>query len=176
MKNAEITQIIANIKLLILDVDGVLTDGTVYLTDDGIEIKSFNILDGIGIKMLLRSGVDIAIVTGSNSNAIKIRADRLGIKYVYLNQDNKFSAFNDLKNKLSLQNHEIAYMGDDLPDLYIMRQVGLSIAVANATQLVLDAAKIITKNKGGYGAVREICELILQEQGNFADQLEYFDN
>jgi len=176
MKTTEINKIIMNIKLLILDVDGVLTNGTVYLTDEGIEIKAFSILDGIGIKMLLRSGVDVGIITGSNSQAIKVRADRLGIKYIYLNQENKFSAFNDLKNKLSIQNHEIAYMGDDLPDLYLMHQVGLSIAVANATQLVLEDAKIVTKNKGGCGAVREICDLILQAQGNFANQLEFFNN
>lgn len=176
MKTAEINNLVANIKLLILDVDGVLTSGTVYITDEGSEIKAFNILDGIGIKMLLRSGVDIAIITGSNSQAIMARAARLGIKHVYLNQENKFSAFNDLKNKLAVQNHEIAYMGDDFPDLYIMRHVGVSIAVANATKLVLDEAKIVTKNKGGFGAVREVCELILEVQGNFANQLEFFDN
>jgi 3-deoxy-D-manno-octulosonate 8-phosphate phosphatase (KDO 8-P phosphatase) len=150
-----------NIKLLILDVDGVLTDGKIYISDNGIETKSFNIQDGLGLKLLLNNAINIAVISGRKSNATKIRMRELGIKHAYFGATDKIKIFNSLKKKLRLKNENIAYIGDDLPDLPIMQQVGFSIAVANAVPKVRKIADYVTKNKGGKGAVREACDMLL---------------
>jgi 3-deoxy-D-manno-octulosonate 8-phosphate phosphatase (KDO 8-P phosphatase) len=154
-----------NIKLLILDVDGVLTDGKIYYSDDGLETKSFHVRDGIGLKLLLKNQIEIAIISGRKSQATTNRMRDLGIKHVYLGTQDKIKPFNQLKKKLHLKNENIAYMGDDLPDLPIMQQVGFSIAVADAISEVRALADHTTKLKGGKGAVREACELILAAGG-----------
>ena len=153
-----------NIKLLILDVDGVLTDGKIYISDNGIETKSFNIQDGLGLKLLLENGIDIAVISGRKSNATKIRMRELGIKHAYFGASDKIKIFTSLKKKLCLKNENIASIGDDLPDLPIMQQVGFSIAVANAVPEVRKIADYTTKNKGGDGAVREACTIILNSK------------
>lgn len=150
-----------DIKLLILDVDGVLTDGKIYISDNGIETKSFNIQDGLGLKLLLDNSINIAVISGRKSNATKIRLRELGIKHAYFGVADKTKVFNALKKKFRLKDKNIACIGDDLPDLPIMQKVGFSIAVANAVQKVRDISDYITKAKGGDGAVREACELIL---------------
>lgn len=153
-----------DIKLLILDVDGVLTNGQVYICDCGHEIKGFSTQDGIGLKLLLANGVDIAIISGRKSPATKKRLRDLNIKHVYLGAADKVAVFNKLKNKLSIENNNIAYIGDDLPDLLVMQQVGFSIAVDNAVDAIKDIAHHITIRKGGDGAVREACDLILNSK------------
>lgn len=151
----------SNIKLLILDVDGVLTDGKIYISDDGVETKSFNVQDGLGLQLLLNTGINVAIISGRKSNAAKIRLRELGIKYAYFGAIDKNRIFEQLKKKLVLKNENIAYMGDDLSDLAIMQKVGYSIAVANAVQKIRNIADYVTKARGGDGAVREACEILI---------------
>lgn len=153
-----------NIKLLILDVDGVLTDGKLCYSDDGIETKCFYVRDGLGLKLLLKNNIEIAVISGRKSKATKNRMNDLGIKHVYLNIDDKIKSFNQLKKNLGLKNENIAYIGDDLPDIPVMKKVGFSIAVADATSEVLKLADLTLKTKGGEGAVREACELILNSR------------
>jgi 3-deoxy-D-manno-octulosonate 8-phosphate phosphatase (KDO 8-P phosphatase) len=162
------------IKLLILDVDGVLTNGSVYMDSEGNEIKVFSVLDGIGMKMLRRTGVEIAIITGSFAQAIKHRMEFLGIKYVALGQERKINTFNDLKEQLNITNEQIAYVGDDIPDIAMLKLVGLPISVKNATPQIKQHASWITKNCGGNGAVREVCELIMKAQNTLQQQNAYY--
>lgn len=164
----------AKIKLLILDVDGVLNDGSVYMMHEGEEIKKFSALDGIGIKMLRRSGVEIAVITGSVSRAIKHRMSALGVKYIFLGAERKIPVFEQLKTQLGLNYEQIAYVGDDVPDLHILHQVGLPITVANAMPLVKTAALWTTQNMGGNGAVREVCELIMEAQNTLQKQYDFY--
>lgn len=164
----------AQIKLLILDVDGVLSDGGVYMSDDGKELKKFSVLDGVGIKMLHRTGVEIAIITGSHAQAIQHRMQFLGIKHVFLGQERKMQTFNELKTKLNLKDKQIAYVGDDIPDIPLLKQVGLAITVANASSLVKKHAAWITKNSGASNVVREVCELIMRAQHTLQTQREYY--
>ena len=153
------------IKLLIVDVDGVMTDGSIILDNNGNEHKRFHVRDGHGIKLLMRHGIDVAIITGRQSKVVTNRAKELGIKHIYQKCLNKVIAFDDIKSKLSLHDDEIAYMGDDVVDIPIMKRVGLPIAVADAHEDVLMFADIITEEVGGKCAVRNICELLLKEQG-----------
>ncbi len=153
------------IKLLILDVDGVLTDGSIILDNEGNEFKAFHVRDGHGIKMLTRTGIKVAIITGRQSNVVERRAKELGITEVYQKYHNKNEAYEDLKGKLSIKDEEIAYIGDDIVDLPLMKRVGLSIAVADAAEEIKPYASIITRNKGGRCAVREITDYILKAKG-----------
>jgi len=155
------------IKLIIFDVDGVLTDGGLYFSDEGLEFKRFNSLDGLGIKLLKQNGVEPAIISARNSQNVAHRMKNLGIEHLYQGQDNKLIAFEELLDKLSLSSNQIAYMGDDVIDLPVMRKVGLPIAVANAHELVKDNACIVTDKNGGHGAVREACDFILKAQDNY---------
>lgn len=164
----------AKIQLLILDVDGVLTNGKIYYNDNGTQAKAFYVPDGLGMKMLLRSGVAIAVISGKFSTATKNRLQELGVKHIYLGHENKTAVFAKLVKKLKIQHNAIAYVGDDIPDLPLMQRVGLSIAVKNAQPLVLKTATIVTKNCGGKGAIREICDLILQAQNNLTTQVEAY--
>jgi 3-deoxy-D-manno-octulosonate 8-phosphate phosphatase (KDO 8-P phosphatase) len=152
------------IKLLILDVDGVLTPGHVMLTEEGTEIKMFNVQDGYGIKNIQRHGIQIAIISGRNSQACSKRMQDLGIKHVHQGIKEKLPIFEQLLKDLSLTPEDCAYMGDDVPDVPIMRQVALRIAVANATQPVKNIANWHTTRNGGYGAVRETCDLLMTAQ------------
>ncbi|TVO71000.1 3-deoxy-manno-octulosonate-8-phosphatase KdsC [Sedimenticola selenatireducens] len=170
----EILKRAKRIELIIFDVDGVLTDSTLYLGDDGQEYKAFNSKDGLGMKLLQKSGVEIGIITGRTSKVVAIRMESLGIKHVYQGQRNKIPAFETLRDELGLTNEQIAYVGDDVVDLPILRQVGLAIAVQDAHDLVKQHVHWQTKLPGGRGAAREICELILQAQGNLDNAFEKF--
>jgi 3-deoxy-D-manno-octulosonate 8-phosphate phosphatase (KDO 8-P phosphatase) len=165
----QLTEKLKQVRLIIFDVDGVLTDGSLIMGDDGQEYKAFNAKDGHGMKMLLSSGVEIGIISARNSLVVANRMQGLGIEHVYQGQRNKLQAFADLQKKLKLQANQIAYVGDDLLDLCIMREVGLAIAVQDATKAVIELSEWQTTAAGGKGAAREICEAIMQAQGTYDD-------
>ncbi|NCA69020.1 MAG: 3-deoxy-manno-octulosonate-8-phosphatase KdsC [Sphingobacteriia bacterium] len=158
----------ARIRLVIFDVDGVLTDGSLFLGDDGQEYKSFNSRDGHGMVLLQESGVSIGIITGRTSEVVRLRMESLGIVHLFQGCREKLPAYEGLKRALGLVDADVAYVGDDLVDLPIMRRVGLAIAVADAHDLVRGHAHLCTRAAGGRGAAREVCELIMQAQGTWA--------
>lgn len=153
------------IRLLIFDVDGVLTDGRLYFSDDGQETKAFHSRDGLGMTSLRDLGLSLAIITGRRSDAVAHRMNNLGITHVYQGQRDKLEALNDLMQKLNLDAAQIAYVGDDWIDLPVMREVGLAVAVNDAVPEVRATAHWCTKANGGNGAAREVCNLIIQAQG-----------
>ena len=153
------------IKLLILDVDGVLTDGSIVYSDGGEELKCFNVQDGHGIKLLLRAGIDVALVTGRRSAAVEHRARDLGITLVFQKVLNKIEAYEEIRATRKLRDEELCVMGDDLPDLPILRKCGFSVAVPESVDEVLQEADYVTRRGAGQGAVREVCEIILKAQG-----------
>jgi 3-deoxy-D-manno-octulosonate 8-phosphate phosphatase (KDO 8-P phosphatase) len=153
------------IRMVILDVDGVLTDGRIVYDANGVESKFFNVKDGHGIKLLQRAGITVAIISGRESEVVTRRAAELGIERVYQRALDKVGPYLDILEKTGLSDSEIAYMGDDLPDVPLMRRVGLAVAPADALEYVLPHAHLITGKRGGWGAVRELCDLILREQG-----------
>jgi 3-deoxy-D-manno-octulosonate 8-phosphate phosphatase (KDO 8-P phosphatase) len=159
------------IRLIAFDVDGILTDGGLYLSDSGEEFKRFNSLDGHGLKMLKKSGVELAIITGRTSRCVEMRAKNLGITHLYQGIEKKWDAMQDLLGKLQLTPEVAAFMGDDVVDLPVMRRVGLALTVPNAPNSVHDYAHYTTKHLGGHGAVREACELIMSAQGTLSAQL-----
>ena len=159
------------ISLIAFDIDGIMTDGGLYFSDSGEEFKRFNSLDGHGIKMLKSSGIQVAIITGRTSRCVTKRAENLGIEYVYQGVERKLEAMIDLLDKLNLSRDATAYMGDDVVDLCVMRHVGLSISVPDSPQIVHEHSDYITKRRGGHGAVREACELIMSAQGTLDAQL-----
>jgi 3-deoxy-D-manno-octulosonate 8-phosphate phosphatase (KDO 8-P phosphatase) len=162
---------IKSIRLIAFDVDGILTDGGLYLSDSGEEFKRFNSLDGHGLKMLKASGVELAIITGRTSRCVELRAKNLGITHLYQGVENKLEVMQALLAKLQLAAEVSAYMGDDVVDLPVMRRVGLAISVPNAPQIVRDHAHYVSQREGGHGAVREACELIMSAQGTLDTQL-----
>ncbi len=155
------------IKLIIFDVDGVLTDGGLYFSDAGMEFKRFHSLDGHGIKMLKQYAIEPAVISARNSNNVAHRMKNLGITHYYQGQTDKRIAFHQLLALLDLSAHQVAYMGDDVIDLPVMTRVGLSIAVANAHDTVKKQADMTTLKTGGNGAVREVCDLLLRAQNNY---------
>ncbi|MCP5196915.1 MAG: 3-deoxy-manno-octulosonate-8-phosphatase KdsC [Gammaproteobacteria bacterium] len=155
----------AQIRLVIFDVDGVLTDGRLYFGNDGDEFKAFYIRDGHGIKMLLDAGVDIAIISGRRALSVERRMADLGIRHVHLGVQDKRAAFDDLLAQLNLIADQVAYVGDDLIDLPVMTQVGLAIAVQDADPFVRRHAHWQTPHRGGRGAARDVCELLLEARG-----------
>lgn len=155
----------AAIKLVIFDVDGVLTDGSLYYGHDGREYKVFHSRDGYGMKMLQASGVKIAIITARNSQAVTHRMANLGIDHVYQGQLEKLPAYKEVIAKLGLRSEEVAYVGDDLVDLPIMVRVGLAIAVQDAHPIVKKHSHWTTPALGGHGAARDVCELVMEAQG-----------
>ena len=162
------------IRLAAFDVDGVLTDGTLYLTDGGEEIKAFNTLDGHGLKMLRESGVELAIITGRTSRAVELRAKNLGIDLVFQGVDDKVKTFNSLLRSRGLDASAAAYMGDDVVDLPVLVRCGLALTVPAAPLCVRQRADYVTQAAGGRGAVREVCELIMHAQGKLAPALEAY--
>ena len=172
----QIAQIAKNIKLLILDVDGVLTDGSIILDDNGNEIKSFHVRDGHGLKMLQKAGIQIAIITGRHSKVVERRAHELGITEVYQRCHIKTVAYDDLLEKFGIEDKETAYVGDDIVDIPIFKRVGLSIAVADAVDEAKREALFVTNNRGGRGAVREVCELILKSNGKWEEFIDEYNN
>lgn len=155
----------SRIKLVIFDVDGVLTDGSLYIGDDGQEYKAFNSRDGHGMVMIQQTGVTLAIITGRTSEVVRIRMEGLGIEHVYQGKRDKLPAYEDLKQALDIADEDIAYVGDDVVDLPIMRRVGLAVAVADAHPLVQRHAHWLTGSPGGRGAGRDVCELVMEAQG-----------
>ena len=153
------------IKLIAFDVDGVMTDGTLYLADDGQEYKGFNSLDGHGLKMLKGTGVELAIITGRSSRVVENRAKNLGITLIHQGAHDKLAVYESLCRELHLQYEDTAFMGDDVVDLPVMRRAGLAIAVPAAPELVKAHSHYITTRAAGHGAVREACELLMQAQG-----------
>lgn len=164
---ATLQQRAALIKLVIFDVDGVLTDRKIYFSDDGREFKAFNSLDGHGIRMLQESGVKVAVITARRSPIVVRRMTELGVTLIYQGYQDKRAALTDLERTLNLSLQQIAYLGDDLPDLPLMRKVGLGIAVSDACEYVVQHADHVTQTAGGKGAAREVCELIMQAQGTW---------
>lgn len=164
----------SQIKLVIFDVDGVLTDGSLFLGDDGQEYKAFHSKDGHGMVMLQQSGVMIGIITGRTSEVVRKRMESLGIKHVFQGQKDKLPAYEELKQELSLSDEQVAYVGDDVVDLPVMTKVGLSIAVQDAHALTKEHAHWITPSNGGRGAAREVCEMLMHSQGQLDSALEYY--
>lgn len=154
----------SNIKLLILDVDGVLTDGKIYFTPDGGRMVSFHAHDGTGIHAVKSAGVAIAVISGRNDKATQHRLAELPIDRVFLGKSDKLPAFEILLSTLKISAQEVAYVGDDTPDFSVMQKVGLPIAVPNAVDSIKKIAHYCTQKKGGHGAVREVCDLICAAQ------------
>jgi 3-deoxy-D-manno-octulosonate 8-phosphate phosphatase (KDO 8-P phosphatase) len=154
-----------NVRLIIFDVDGVLTDGSLFIGDDGQEYKAFNSKDGHGMVMLQHSGVQIAIITGRTSEVVRIRMASLGIERVYQGRRDKLPAYEELKRETGLDDARIAYVGDDVVDLPVMTRVGLAIAVQDAHPLARQYAHWTTLAGGGRGAAREVCEMLMDAQG-----------
>jgi len=154
-----------NIKLIISDIDGVWTDGSIYRGTDNIELKKFSVFDGVGVAYARAADIKIAIISARYSPATEHRAKELNIEDVYNGGLNKLHAYNDLKEKYKLSDNQIAYLGDDMVDIPVMELVALPIAVANATPDIMELAKHVTKVKGGDGAFREAVEWIIDKQG-----------
>jgi 3-deoxy-D-manno-octulosonate 8-phosphate phosphatase (KDO 8-P phosphatase) len=159
------------LRIVAFDVDGVLTDGGLYLSDSGEEFKRFNSLDGHGLKMLKASGMELAIITGRTSKCVELRAKNLGIRHLYQGVEDKLAAMQSLLSDLKLPLEAASFMGDDVVDLPVMRRVGLALSVPAAPQLVRDLAHYVTQREAGHGAVREVCELIMSSQSTLQDQL-----
>lgn len=162
------------IKLLILDVDGVLTPGSIVYDSNGHELKFFNVKDGLSIKQLQQANINVAIITARSSVIIEKRATELNIKYLYQNQKSKVDAYHDLLIRLQLDPSEVAYLGDDWPDLPVLLKVGLPAVVNDAEELMKPHAKYITTKNGGQGAVREFAYFILKAQNKLDDLLNYY--
>ncbi len=172
--NQDLQQRAKAIKLAIFDVDGVLTDGRLYFLTDGSEFKTFNTLDGQGIKMLINSGVRTAIISGRSTPVVEKRANNLGIQHLYQGREDKLVVLDELLGELGLNYAQVAYLGDDLPDLPVIRRVGLGMAVANAASFVRQHADGVTEARGGEGAAREFCELIMRAQGSLEAALDAY--
>ena len=157
----------ADIRILVLDVDGVLTDGKIVVNHLGEEIKSFDSKDGHGICLLLKAGIDVAIISGRKSKAVEIRAEALGIKDIHLGINDKGPIILKLISEKRLEEKEVCCMGDDLPDIPMFQHAGISVAVSDAVREVIQSADMITKKRGGNGAVREVCEMILRAKGKW---------
>ena len=160
--SADIFQRAKKIKLFVCDVDGVFSDGRIYLGNDGEELKAFHTKDGFGLKAIMQQGIDVAIITGRQSNIVENRMSALGIKHIFQGKDDKLTVYQHLLEKLNLTPEETAYIGDDVVDLPVIKIAGLGIAVNDAHPIVSQQADLITTVKGGFGAVREICDLFLQ--------------
>lgn len=163
--DATLQKRIQPVRLMIFDVDGVLTDGRIIYQDDGAEIKAFDVRDGHGIKLLQRAGIEVALITGRYCKAVEHRARGLGIGRLYQGIHNKVEAYEKILSETGLGDEEVGYMGDDLIDIPVMRRVGFATAVADAIPHVIPYAHYVARLNGGHGACREVCELILQVQG-----------
>ena len=162
------------LKLFLLDVDGILTDGTITYTHEGNEIKSFHTRDGLGIRLLMEGGLEVGLITARESEAVNRRVQDLGIKYVFQKAKNKLEIFENLLKELNLTPSEVGYMGDDWLDLPLLVRVGFAATVYDAVPEVLQVAHYVTKSQGGRGAVREVCDLILEAQGTKKALLEKY--
>ncbi len=165
------------IKLVIFDIDGVMTDGSLFFGDDGQEYKAFNSLDGHGLRMMQECGLQVAVITGRQSEVVKHRMSDLGVTLLYQGYRDKRPAFESLRKEVGLALEEITYVGDDVVDLPIMSQLPFSIAVANAHPFVKQHAQWVTERPGGRGAARDVCEFLLDAQGVLEAKLNsYLEN
>jgi 3-deoxy-D-manno-octulosonate 8-phosphate phosphatase (KDO 8-P phosphatase) len=165
-----------NIKLVLLDVDGVMTDGRIIFDSNGIESKFFNVKDGHGIKLLQRAGVEVGIISGRSSQVVANRAAELGITRVFQGSLDKLPVYRQILADTGLADDQVAFMGDDIIDIPVMRRVGFAAAPADAVEEVLPHAHFVARNRGGWGAVRELCDLILKGQGGWETvTARYFD-
>jgi len=165
----ELVKKIKSVTFLMLDVDGVLTDGKIIIDDLGNETKHFNVRDGHGLKMLIRAGIQVVLITGRTSKVVEYRARELGIKEIYQGSKNKVENLEEILRKKRISGEQVAYVGDDLVDIPVFRRVGFSVAVEDASEYAKESADYITERKGGQGAVRELCEIILKIQGKWDD-------
>jgi len=175
MELEQVYEIAAAVRLVIFDVDGVLTDGSLFYGDDGQEYKAFNSLDGHGIKMLHHTGVESAIITGRTSQVVLHRARNLNISRIFQGADDKLQPYQALLQETGLRPEQTAYMGDDIVDLPVLRRCGLAITVPTAPELVRSQAHYVTRAAAGRGAVREACELIMRAQGTWEAQLALYN-
>ncbi len=174
MSLSELYERARRIRLVILDVDGVLTDGSLFITEAGEEFKAFHSQDGHGMKMLQATGVRLAIITGRTSRSVELRAQNLGVGILYQGVEDKLAVFEQILASSSLDKECCAFMGDDVVDLPVMRRCGLAVAVPDAPPLVKSHAHYVTRLAGGRGAVRELCEIIMHAQGTFDAQMESY--
>ena len=165
---------LSEIKMLITDVDGVLTDGTIIISADEAESKKFNLLDGHGIKMWHRAGLATAFISGRDAPATSIRAEQLNINYVFQGCKKKLPVFEELLEKAGLSENQVAYIGDDLMDLPLVKRAALGVAVADSVGELKDAADYVTTAKGGSGAVREVIEYILKDTGKWQELIQRY--
>jgi 3-deoxy-D-manno-octulosonate 8-phosphate phosphatase (KDO 8-P phosphatase) len=170
----EVNERAARVRLVIFDVDGVLTDGGLYIDADGRELKAFHSRDGHGMKMLQNTGVEIGIITGRTAAVVDHRMTSLGVRHVYQGQKDKLPAFVELLDKLGLTPEQAAYVGDDVVDLPIMCRAGLAVTVPEAPVMVRERAHYVTALGGGRGAAREVCELVMTAQGTLKGQLQRY--
>jgi 3-deoxy-D-manno-octulosonate 8-phosphate phosphatase (KDO 8-P phosphatase) len=161
----DLREIARNIRLLVLDVDGVLTDGSIILDNEGNELKRFHVRDGHGIKMLRRAGIEVALITGRYSKVVERRAQELGITEVYQRCHDKSVAYEHILEKLGFSDGETAYMGDDIVDVPLLNRAGLSVAVSDAEEVAKASSMMVTESRGGRGAVREVTDLLLKARG-----------
>lgn len=168
----EIERRASRVKLLLMDCDGVLTDGRLWLTEDGGEQKTFNTHDGLGLSLLHRAGLKSGIISGRNAAAVQRRANELGVEFVRQGHLDKVAAFKEILEQANVEEGQVAYIGDDLPDIPLMRRVELAVAVSDATAECRSTAHHVTRARGGRGAVREVVELILKSQGRWADLID----
>lgn len=159
------------VRLLILDVDGVLTDGRIIMDDQGREIKAFDVRDGHGIKLLLLAGIEVAMLTGRSSPVVQKRADDLGVQRVRQGVYNKAEAFMEIAKQMGIRDDEACFVGDDLIDIPLLKKVGLPMVVADGVEEAKRFALYITRNPGGRGAVREVCDILLRAQGKWEEIL-----
>lgn len=171
MMTEQLQQKARPIRLAVFDVDGVMTDGRLYFTSLGDELKAFNVKDGLGLNLLRKTGVEVAIITGRTSELVARRASDLKIQHLVQGREDKKTALQELLAQLALAPEQVAYLGDDLPDLPAIRYVGLGATVANASSLMKSHADLITARPGGDGAVREFCEWIMMAQGTYNNQM-----
>lgn len=169
-----VPELLKSVKMLALDVDGVLTDGTIVYSNSGNEIKTFHARDGLGIRMLFQAGVPVCLITGRKSEALIRRCRDLKIEHIFDGVSDKTSVLDRFLSELGIGYEQVAYAGDDLQDIALLNRVGIPIAVADAHELVRERAVMTTRNKGGRGAVREICEAILKARGNWDAILKRF--
>lgn len=165
-RNLELKLLAKNIKCVAFDVDGVMTDGSLTFLEDGREVKTFNAKDGQGVVMLNNAGIKTAFITARDNNTVRVRAQILGITKLYEGQKNKLTALEDLAKEFGLKYSEIAYMGDDLPDMCVLNEVGISSCPSDAVEEVKEICSFVSTKGGGQGAVRELCDFILSERRN----------
>ena len=170
----DITDKAKKIKVLIVDIDGVMTDGKLHYTNNGDEFKSFDVTDGLGLVIAQRKGIKCAILTAKQSNIVTKRASDLGIEKVYQGYHFKIEVLEDIKKAFEVSSEQICFIGDDIIDITVLKEVGFAVAVKNARSEVKKEADYITEAQGGNGAVREICELILKAQGKWEEVLDVY--